>query len=200
MAELLDVFIEHTKSRWGVHETVALKQDNKQRFIIAGFEDDPRSSYYNQPVFPLWVRASRGHNIKLELDDKDITVHGLTLVSSEAGPLAPYKGSPCIPVEEIPPRLYHRTVEDAAFSILDDRLVPGYGYGNSGKAHCYFSSLPLEEMSNQSGVRRDLPVEVVFETAAVLKHAYLCSKSRRHPLQRACPRKHDPRHQGHREG
>ena len=28
-------------------------------------------------------------------------------------------------------------------------------------------------MTNQTGVRRDLPVEIVFETAAVLKHAYL---------------------------
>ena len=28
-------------------------------------------------------------------------------------------------------------------------------------------------MSNQAGVRKDLPVEIVFETAAVLKHAYL---------------------------
>ena len=53
VAELLDVFNEHTKCRWGVHEIVALvKQDNKQRFIIAGSEDDPRSSCYNQPVFP----------------------------------------------------------------------------------------------------------------------------------------------------
>ena len=75
VAELLDVFNEHTKSCWGVHEIVALmKQDNKQRFVIAGSEDDPRSSYYNQPVFPL-------------LDDKDIAVHWLTLVSSAAGPL-----------------------------------------------------------------------------------------------------------------
>ena len=91
--------------------------------------------------------------------------------------MALYKGRPCIPVEEIPPRLYHRTVEDAAFAILDDRLVPGFG--SSGKAHCYFSSLPLQEMTNQAGVRRDLPVEVVFETAAVLKHAYLSRRPAR---------------------
>ena len=56
------------------------------------------------------------------------------------------------------------------FSIVGD-LIPGQG--SSGKAHCYFSSLPLEEMANQAGVRRDLLVEVVFETAAVLRHAYL---------------------------
>ena len=99
----------------GIRETVALvKQDNKQRF-------------------PLWVRAAHGHNVKLQLDDKDIAVNGLTLVCSEAEPLAPYKGRPCIPVEEIPPRLYHRTVEDAAFAILDDRLIPGFGNsGNKG--------------------------------------------------------------------
>ena len=76
-----------------MHEVVALvKQDNMQRFIIAGSEDDPRSSYYSQPVFPLWVRAAHGHNIKLQLDDKDIAVPWLTLVSSKAGPLAPCKG------------------------------------------------------------------------------------------------------------
>ena len=96
----------------------------------------------------MWVRAVHGHNVKLQLDDSDIAVHWLTLVSSEAGPLAPDKGRPCIPVEEIPPRLYHRTVEDTAFAILDDRLIPGFG--NSRKAHCYFSSLPFEETSNQA--------------------------------------------------
>ena len=62
------------------------------------------------------------------------------------GPKAPYQGRPCIPIAEVPPRLYHRTVEDAAFSILDDKLIPGYG--SSGRAHCYFSSLPQEEMHN----------------------------------------------------
>ena len=155
------MFNSHTRSKWGVHEILApIRQDGTQRFIIAGAEDDPRAAYYNQPVFPLWVRAAQGHNIQLQLDDKDIAVHWLTLVSREEGPLAPYKGRPCIPIEEVPPRLYHRTVEDAAVAILDHKLLPGYG--NSGKAHCYFSSLPLEEMSNQAGVRRDLPVEIVL--------------------------------------
>ena len=162
--ERLDIFNDHTRSRWGVHEIVApIRQDNNQRFLIAGAEDDLRASYYNQPVYRLWVRAAHGHNIKLSLDDKDIAVRWLTLVSAESGPLAPYKGRPCIPIDEVPPRLYHRTVEDAAFSILDDKLIPGCG--SSGKAHCYFSSLPLEEMANQAGVRRDVPVKVVFETA-----------------------------------
>ena len=62
-------------------------------------------------------------------------------------------------------------MEDAAFQILDGELTPGFG--QSGKMHNYFSSLPLEEMSNQAGVRRDLPIEILFETSAVLRYAYL---------------------------
>ena len=72
-------------------------------------------------------------------------------------------------------------MEDAAFQILDGvdgELTPGFG--QSGKMHNYFPSLPLEEMSlpleemsNQAGVRRDLPIEIVFETSAVLRYAYL---------------------------
>ena len=100
-------------------------------------------------------RKSNSHNQKLELDDRGIAVHWLTLVSSEHAPL---KGGRAF----LPPRLYHRIVEDAAFAILDDRLIPGYG--SSGKAHGYFSSLPVEDITNQAGVRRDLPVEVFFET------------------------------------
>ena len=89
----------------------------------------------------------------------------------DQGPLAPYKGRPCAAIEDVPPRLYHRTVEDAAFQILDGELTPGFG--DSGKLHNYFSSLPLEEMTNQAGVRKDLPIEIVFETSAVLRYAYL---------------------------
>ena len=85
------------KSRWGVHETVALiKQDNRQRFIIAGSDEDPRASYYSQPVYP------RGSGRRM------VTTRSWS--STTATPLC---------------------------------------------------------------VRRDLPVERVFETAAVLKHAYL---------------------------
>ena len=138
---------------------------------MAGSEDDPWAEYYLQPVYPLWVRAAHGHSVNLDLDDRDIAVRWFTLVPREQGPLAPYKGRPCAAIEDVPPRLYHRTVEDAAFQILSGELPPGFG--DSGKIHNYFSALPLEEMTNQSGVRKDLPIEIVFETAAVLQHAYL---------------------------
>ena len=172
MTELLSAFNKQTKQRWGVHEVLALIfQDNKQRFLVAGSEDDPRAEYYRQPVYPLWVRAAHGHSVNLDLDDRDIAVRWFTLVPRDQGPLAPYKGRPCAAIEDVPPRLYHRTVEDAAFQILDGELTPGFG--DSGKLHNYFSSLPLEEMTNQAGVRKDLPIEIVFETSAVLRYAYL---------------------------
>ena len=161
---------EHTKQRWGVHEVLALIfQDNKQRFLVAGSEDDPRAEYYQQPVYTLWVRAAHGHSVNLAF--RDIAVRWFALVPRDQGPRAPCKGRPCAAIEDVPPRLYHRTVEDAAFQILDGELTPGFG--DSGKLHNYFSSLPLEEMTNQAGVRKDLPIEIVFETSAVLRYAYL---------------------------
>ena len=122
----------------------------------------------------VWVRAAHGHTVNLDLDDRDIAVRWFTLVPRDQGPLAPYKERPCAAIEDLPPRLYHRTVEDAAFQILDGELTPGFG--DSGKLHNYFSSMPLEEleeMSNQAGVRKDLPIEIVFETSAALRYAYL---------------------------
>ena len=54
MTELLSAFNKQTKQRWGVHEVLALIfQDNKQRFLVAGSEDDPRAEYYLQPVYPF---------------------------------------------------------------------------------------------------------------------------------------------------
>ena len=61
--ELLSVFNDHTKSRWGVHEVLALIcQDNKQPFLIAGSEQDPRAEYYRQPVYPscAWPQCPSG--------------------------------------------------------------------------------------------------------------------------------------------
>ena len=60
----------------------------------------------------------------------------------------------------------------AAFAILNGALEPGYG--SSGNAFAYFAKLPLEEMGpSTSGVRADCPIEIVFETNEVMKHAWL---------------------------
>ena len=64
-------------------------QDNKQRFLIAGSEQDPRAEYYRQPVYPLWVRAAHGHSVNLDLDDLDIAVRWFTLVPKEQRATSP---------------------------------------------------------------------------------------------------------------
>ena len=104
-----------------------IKQDNKQRFIIAGRTRirEPRITASSCTLFGFGCRMVTTSG--LEPDDRNIAVHWLTLVSRDQSPLAPYKGRPCIPLEDIPPRLYHRTVEDAAFAILADRLIAGFG-------------------------------------------------------------------------
>ena len=52
ITELLSVFNQHTKSRWGVREVLALiYQDNKQRFLMAGSAEDPCAEYYRQQVY-----------------------------------------------------------------------------------------------------------------------------------------------------
>ena len=121
----------------------------------------------NQPMFPTFIRASQGQSKTLEFDDSDIAKHWYSW-KTEAW-LGSLAGRPLIPVEKVPPRLYHRTVRDAAFAILNGALEPGYG--SSGNAYAYFAKLPLEEMGpSTSGVRADCPI---FETSEVMKHAWL---------------------------
>ena len=43
------------------------------------------------------------------------------------------------------------------------------GHGGSGKAHNYFSGEPLEAAKVKSGIRANLPIEIVFDTAEVLQ-------------------------------
>ena len=172
MTKLLSAFNKHTKQRGAFMRSQPLfsKTTSSVSWWLALKTTLGRSTTSNRCTL-LGVRAAHGHSVNLDLDDRDIAVRWFTLVPRNQGPLAPYKGRPCAVIEDVPPRLYHRTVEDAAFQILDAELTPGFG--DSGKLHNYFSSLPLEEMTNQAGVRKDLPIEIVFETSAVLRYAYL---------------------------
>ena len=124
-------------------------------------------------MFPIFIRASQGQSKTLDFEDSDIAKHWYSWKSrARLGSHAAFAGRPLIPIEEVPPRLYHRTVRDAAFAILSSALEPGYG--SSGNAFAYFAKLPLEEMGpSTSGVRADCPIEIVFETNEVMKHAWL---------------------------
>ena len=55
---------------------------------------------------------------------------------------------------DIPPRLYHRTHEDAARAIIANGLLPGGGVGGpKSKGNSFFSILPLGDQKAMSGVR-----------------------------------------------
>ena len=171
---VLDVFNEVKHQQWSTKALISLvAHDSKARFVFKGDPEDPRAELMNQPMFPIYIRASQGQSKDLEFDDSEVAKHWYSWKSAaRLGNHAAFAGRPLIPIEEVPPRLYHRTVRDAAFSILNGALQPGHG--SSGNAYAYFAKVPLEEMGpSTSGVRADCPIEFVFETAEVMQHAWL---------------------------
>ena len=71
---------------------------------------------------------------------------------------------------DIPPRLYHRTHEQAARSIIANGILPGGGAGGTkSKGNSFFSIVPLGNQKATSGVRADRPIEVCFSTAEVIE-------------------------------
>ena len=71
---------------------------------------------------------------------------------------------------DIPPRLYHRTHEGAARSIIASGIIPGGGAGGpKSKGNSFFSTQPLGDQKALSGVRADRPVEICFSTPDVIE-------------------------------
>ena len=60
------------------------------------------------------------------------------------GKYATFEGRPVIGIDKAPPRLYHRTLKDAAFNILQEGMIAGYG--GSGKLHNYFAKNSEREL------------------------------------------------------
>ena len=175
---VLDVFNASKKQHWSTKALISLvAYDSKARFVFRGDPEDPRAKFLDQPMFPIFIRASQGQSKTLEFEDSDIAKHWYSWKSqAQLGNHAAFAGRPLIPIEDVPPRLYHRTVRDAAFAILNSALEPGHG--SSGNAYAYFAKAPLEEMGpSTSGVRADCPIEIVFETSEVMKHAWLMESS-----------------------
>ena len=117
---VLDVFNESKRQHWSTKALISLvAYDNKARFVFRGDPEDPRAKFLDQPMFPIFIRASQGQSKTLEFEDSDIAKHWYSWKSqAQLGNHAAFKGRPLIPIEDVPPRLYHRTVKDAAFAIL----------------------------------------------------------------------------------
>ena len=124
---LLDVFNASKKQHWSTKALISLvAYDNKARFVFRGDPEDPRASLLDQPMFPIFIRAAQGQSKNLEFEDSDIAKHWYSWKSrAQLGDHAAFEGRPLIPMEDVPPRLYHRTVRDAAFAILNSALEPG---------------------------------------------------------------------------
>eukprot|EP00439_Symbiodinium_sp_Y106_P036043 s1199_g4.t1 len=91
---------------------------------------------------------------------------------SEIGDTATYQDRPFLASKgEYPPRLYHRTTNDSAFSIWSRAFKQGYG--KSGKFHNYFAKATLAELENKAGSRANLPIELVLCTEEANRVAYL---------------------------
>ena len=149
---------------------------------------DPRGEYIDTEIWPTWISASHGHNknIAEHIGDSDIAMAWLTNEEREAlGPTAAYQGRPYLAKGEYPPRLYHRTMHDAAFASLEGGFQPGFG--NTGKFHSYFDKATLTELENQAGSRANLPYEIVVSTDGALDHAYLFETTSDGILTRADP-------------
>ena len=76
-----------------------------------------------------------------------------------------------IGIDKAPPRLYHRTLKDVAFNILQDGMIAGYG--DSGKLHNYFAEETLDELGTRAEVRADHPVEIVLDASIVASECWL---------------------------
>ncbi|CAE7840682.1 unnamed protein product [Symbiodinium sp. KB8] len=145
--------------------------DNKGRFSFRG-PIDSNADTIGQPAFPVYVRCVHGHheNLASTFSVEEIAVGWLspyTIEELDSFDDALREERPIIPIDKAPPRLYHRTTHDAAFSILENAMLAGHG--GSGKTHNYFSGEPLEAAKVKSGVRANLPIEIVFDTAEVLQ-------------------------------
>ena len=145
--------------------------DNKGRFSYRGPMDN-NADTIGQPAFPVYVRCVHGHheNLASTFNVEEIAVGWLSPYSTkelDAFDDALREERPIIPLDKAPTRLYHRTTHDAAFSILENAMLAGHG--GSGKAHNYFSGEPLEAAKVKSGIRANLPIEIVFDTAEVLQ-------------------------------
>ena len=177
--DVLKIVNECARSELGVGSILRLaKHDNKSRFILRGPKPDKENKegilayLMKTRCLPLQISASQGHgkHIASTFGDEQIAVNWLSTYTALElqGRSASFAGVPYFPWEACPPRLFHRTVRDAAMSITQNGLIAGYG--GSGKIHNYFASCPLEEMTEgTAGVRANCLCEVVFSTKLALE-------------------------------
>ncbi|CAE7917357.1 kptA, partial [Symbiodinium necroappetens] len=101
--------------------------DKKGRIRLLGI-DVPMHETIGQPLFPVRVRISQGHNEKLVGNNPDAdlflaTKFLSTLSKEEAEEQSSIRGVTVLPKEDTPTKLYHRTNEKGMRGIIRDGMV-----------------------------------------------------------------------------
>ncbi|CAE7337449.1 kptA, partial [Symbiodinium sp. CCMP2456] len=149
----------------------AAKADKKGRIRLLGI-DVPMHETIGQPLFPVRVRISQGHNEKLVGNNPDAdlflaTKFLSTLSKEEAEEQSSIRGVTVLPKEDTPTKLYHRTNEKGMRGIIRDGMVPGSARSN--RAHNYLSPYRLNDAKYMGGMRSNQPIEMVIDTIRAIE-------------------------------
>ena len=150
--------------RWGIRQLLrAAKADKKGRIRMQGI-DVPMKDTIGQPLFPVRIRVSQGHNRKLVGDaDTDLflaTRFYSLLEPEEAERQSSLKGVTVLPRVMVPEKIFHRTSQLGLAGILQGGMIPGSA--RSDRSHNYMSEKRLNEASYLSGMRSTQPIEVAI--------------------------------------
>ena len=169
---LLSTFNQSRGTRWGVRQLLrAAKADKKGRIRLLGIEVPMRETI-GQPLFPVRVRMSQGHNEKLVGKNPD-SDHLLAskylsdLSVEEAEMESSVRGVTVLSKNDTPAKLYHRTNEKGMSGILREGMIPGSARSN--RAHNYLSPYRLDEAKYMSGMRSNQPIEMVVDTIRAIE-------------------------------
>ena len=162
---LLNHFNECRDRRWGIRQLLrAAKADKKGRIRLQGI-DIPMREALGQPLFPVRIRLSQGHNNKLVGDaDTDLflaTRFYSLLDAAEAETESSVKGVTVLPLDRVPKKIYHRTSQKGLAGILQGGMIPGSA--KSDRSHNYLSEKRIGESDYMSGMRSTLPIEVTID-------------------------------------
>ena len=168
---LLDHFNQCRERRWGIRQLLrAAKADKKGRIRLLGIDIQMRETI-GQPLFPVRIRISQGHNKKLVKDvDTDLflaTRFYSLLDASEAASESGIKGVTVIPFDAVPKQIFHRTSQKGLAGILQGGMIPGSS--RSDRSHNYLSEKRISDAAYMSGMRSTQPIEVTIDPAKAMQ-------------------------------
>ena len=168
---LLDHFNQCRGRRWGIRQLLrAAKADKKGRIRLQGIDIQMRETI-GQPLFPVRIRISQGHNKKLVKDaDTDLflaTRFYSLLDASEAASQSSIKGVTVIPLEAVPKKIFRRTSQKGLAGILQGGMIPGSS--RSDRSHNYLSEKRIGDADYMSGMRSTQPIEVTIDPAKAMQ-------------------------------